>query len=43
MGLGQTITSQDLLEGKEIVKIGMALIRPAEFMFLRLNLAFQET
>lgn len=38
IGLGQTMTSQDILDGKMIVEIGMALVRPAEFIILRLNL-----
>ncbi|TDQ16336.1 hypothetical protein DFQ04_2453 [Algoriphagus boseongensis] len=42
MGLGQTMTSQDIIEGKGIIEIGMALVRPAEFILLKLNLAFQE-
>ena len=34
-GLGETMTSQDILEGKMIVEIGMAVVRPAEFIILR--------
>lgn len=34
-GLGSTMTQQDLLDGIMIVEIGVALIRPAEFVFLR--------
>lgn len=35
VGLGETMTQQDLLEGKMIVEIGMAVVRPAEFIILR--------
>ena len=42
MGLGETMTSQDILEGKGFVEIGIALVKPAEFSLIRLNLAFQE-
>jgi hypothetical protein len=34
-GLGQTMTAQDILEGRLIVEIGMAAVRPAEFIILR--------
>lgn len=36
-GLGETMTAQDLLEGRLIVEIGMAVIRPAEFIILRFS------
>ena len=35
VGLGQTMTPQDVLEGRMIVEIGMAAVRPAEFIILR--------
>jgi phage tail sheath protein FI len=35
VGLGETMTYQDILEGKMIVEIGMAVVRPAEFIILR--------
>ncbi|MDX2304727.1 MAG: phage tail sheath subtilisin-like domain-containing protein [Microscillaceae bacterium] len=35
VGLGQTMTSQDVLEGKLIAEIGMAVARPAEFIILK--------
>ncbi|TFV94688.1 phage tail sheath family protein [Algoriphagus kandeliae] len=41
VGLGQTMTQQDILEGKLIVEIGMALVRPAEFIILRLALKME--
>ena len=35
VGLGETMTAQDILEGRLIVEIGMAVVRPAEFIILR--------
>jgi uncharacterized protein len=35
VGLGQTMTFDDVLNGKMIVEIGMAPVRPAEFIILR--------
>jgi uncharacterized protein len=35
VGLGETMTAQDILEGRMIVEIGMAAVRPAEFIILR--------
>ncbi len=35
VGLGKTMTAQDILEGRMIVEIGMAAVRPAEFIILR--------
>ncbi len=43
VGLGQTMTSQDILEGKLIVEIGMAVIRPAEFIILRFMHRLQQS
>lgn len=37
VGLGQTMSSQDLLDGRLIVEIGMAVMRPAEFIVLRIT------
>lgn len=42
VGLGQTMTSQDILEGKMIVEIGMAAVRPAEFIVLKFSHKMQE-
>lgn len=42
VGLGQTMTAQDVLEGKMIVEIGMAAVRPAEFIILRFSHKMQE-
>jgi phage tail sheath protein FI len=41
-GLGQTMTAQDILDGKLIVEIGMAAVRPAEFIILRFMHKLQE-
>jgi uncharacterized protein len=35
VGLGETMTELDILEGRMIVEIGMAVVRPAEFIILR--------
>ncbi|HMQ46518.1 MAG TPA: phage tail sheath C-terminal domain-containing protein [Saprospiraceae bacterium] len=35
VGLGQTMTADDILNGRLIVEIGMAVVRPAEFIILR--------
>ncbi|MEO6613369.1 MAG: phage tail sheath C-terminal domain-containing protein [Chitinophagaceae bacterium] len=35
VGLDETMTYQDILEGRMIVEIGMAVVRPAEFIILR--------
>lgn len=35
IGLGQTMTAIDVLEGRMIVQIGMAAVRPAEFIILQ--------
>ncbi len=35
LGLGQTMSPQDILEGRMIVEIGMAAVRPAEFIVLQ--------
>ncbi len=37
VGLGETMTSQDILEGRLIVEVGMAVVRPAEFIVLRFS------
>jgi phage tail sheath protein FI len=36
-GLGVTMDSQDILEGRMVVEIGMAVVRPAEFIILRFS------
>lgn len=35
IGLGETMTELDVWEGRMIVEIGMAVVRPAEFIILR--------
>ncbi len=35
VGLGETMTAQDILEGRMIVEAGLAVVRPAEFIILR--------
>lgn len=35
VGLGESMTAQDILEGKLIIEIGVAAVRPAEFIVLR--------
>lgn len=37
VGLGETMTAQEVLEGKMIVEIGLAASRPAEFIVLRFS------
>ncbi len=36
VGLGTTMTASDILEGRMIVEIGMAVARPAEFIIFRI-------
>jgi phage tail sheath protein FI len=36
-GIGITMTAQDILEGRMIVEIGMAVVRPAEFIILKFS------
>jgi uncharacterized protein len=43
VGLGQTMTALDILEGRMIVEIGMAVVRPAEFIVLRFSHKMQES
>ena len=37
VGLGTTMTPQDILEGRMNVEIGMAVVRPAEFIILKFS------
>ncbi|MEM7103249.1 MAG: phage tail sheath C-terminal domain-containing protein [Bacteroidota bacterium] len=37
VGLGETMTAQDVLEKRMIIEIGMAMHRPAEFVTLRIT------
>ena len=42
VGLGVTMTSIDILEGRMIIEVGMAAVRPAEFIILRFSHKLQE-
>jgi phage tail sheath protein FI len=42
VGLGKTMNTQDVLEGRMIVEIGVAAVRPAEFIVLRFTHKLQE-
>lgn len=42
VGLGKTMTTQDVLEGRMNVEIGVAAVRPAEFIILRFTHKLQE-
>lgn len=37
VGLGKTMTALDILEGRLIVEIGLAVVRPAEFIILKFS------
>jgi phage tail sheath protein FI len=43
VGLGQTMTALDILEGRMNVEIGMAVVRPAEFIILKFSHKMQES
>ncbi|MCT4624862.1 MAG: phage tail sheath subtilisin-like domain-containing protein [Schleiferiaceae bacterium] len=43
VGLGETMSAQDILEGRMIVEIGMAAVRPAEFIILRFSHMMQQS
>ncbi|MDW3191821.1 MAG: phage tail sheath C-terminal domain-containing protein [Cytophagales bacterium] len=43
VGLGVTMTAQDILEGRMNVEIGMAAVRPAEFIILKFSHKLQES
>lgn len=43
IGLGQTMTAQDILEGRMIIEIGMAPVRPAEFIITRITHQMQQS
>lgn len=42
VGLGVTMTPQDILEGRLIVDVGLAAVRPAEFIIIRFSHKLQE-
>jgi len=43
VGLNQTMTAIDILEGRMIIEIGMAAVRPAEFIVLKFSHKMQES
>jgi phage tail sheath protein FI len=43
VGLGQTMTALDILEGRMNIEIGMAVVRPAEFIILKFSHKLQES
>ncbi len=43
VGLNETMTTNDILEGRMIIEIGMAAVRPAEFIVLRFSHKLQES
>ena len=43
VGLGQTMTPRDILEGRMIVEVGLAAVRPAEFIILKFSHKLQES
>jgi len=43
VGLGQTMTAEDILKGYMHVEIGMAVVRPAEFIVLKFSHKMQES
>lgn len=42
VGINETMTAQDILEGYMVVEIGMAVVRPAEFIILQFSHKMQE-
>lgn len=42
VGLGETMTAEDVLNGYMFVEIGMAVVRPAEFIILKFSHKMQE-
>ncbi len=43
IGINETMTAFDILEGKMIVEIGLAVVRPAEFIILKFSHKMQES
>jgi|AntDeeMinimDraft_4_1070355.scaffolds.fasta_scaffold04206_2 hypothetical protein len=43
VGLGQTMSAQDVLERKMIIEIGMAVVKPSEFIVLKFSQRMAET
>ncbi|WP_445432782.1 phage tail sheath family protein [Chryseobacterium indoltheticum] len=42
VGLNKTMSAQDILEGRMVIEVGMAAVRPAEFIVLRFSHKLQE-
>ncbi|MBT9314483.1 phage tail sheath family protein [Leptothoe spongobia] len=42
VGLGQTMTELDILEGRMIIEVGISAVRPAEFIILRFSHKLQQ-
>lgn len=42
-GIGITMTAQDILEGRLIIEIGIAAVRPAEFVILKFSHKLQQS
>ncbi len=43
VGLGETMTAQDILEGRIIIEIGLSAVRPAEFIIIKFSLQMEES
>ncbi len=43
IGLGETMTALDILEGRLNIEIGVAAVRPAEFIILKFSHKLQES
>lgn len=43
IGINETMTAFDILEGRMIVEIGLAVVRPAEFIILKFSHKMQES
>jgi hypothetical protein len=43
VGLNQTMSAQDILDGYMIVEVGLAIVRPAEFIVLKFSQKMQES
>lgn len=43
VGLGQTMTAEDILNGFMHIEIGMAVVRPAEFIILKFSHKLQQS
>jgi phage tail sheath protein FI len=43
VGLGQTMTADDILNGYMHIEIGLAVVRPAEFIVLKFSHKLQQS